>query len=37
VPPAEQPEQKIKAFLADAYDRCRRVAEMIEKAGNSDR
>ena len=37
VPPAEQPEQKIKAFLADAHDRCRRVAEMIEKAGKSDR
>ena len=32
VPPAEQPEEKMKAFLADTYDRCRRVAEMIEAA-----
>ena len=31
-PPAEQPEKNIRAFLADAYDRCRRVAEMIDRA-----
>ena len=32
VPLAEQPEKNIKAFLADTYDRCRKVAEMIEAA-----
>ena len=32
VPPAEQPEENIKAFLADAYDRCRKVSEMIDAA-----
>ena len=32
LPPAGQPEEKLKAFLADTYDRCRRVAEMIEAA-----
>ena len=30
--PADQPEEKIRAFLADTYPRCRKVAEMIEKA-----
>ena len=30
--PADQPEEKIKAFLADAYTRCRKVAEMIDSA-----
>ena len=30
--PADQPEEKIKAFLADTYPRCRKVAEMIEQA-----
>ena len=30
--PADQPEEKIRAFLADTYTRCRKVAEMIEKA-----
>ena len=32
VPLAEQPEKNIKAFLADTYDRCRKVSEMIEAA-----
>ena len=32
VPPAEQPEKNLQAFLADTYDRCRKVAEMIEAA-----
>lgn len=32
VPLAEQPEENLKAFLADTCDRCRRVAEMIESA-----
>ena len=35
VPLAEQPEQNIRAFLADTYDRCRRVAEMIDRAGKA--
>ncbi len=37
VPPAEQREENIRAFLADACDRCRKVSEMIERAGNADR
>lgn len=32
VPLVEQPEKNIKEFLADTYDRCRKVAEMIEAA-----
>lgn len=36
-PAAEQPEENLKAFLADTYDRCRRVAEMIERAGKAAR
>ena len=35
VPIGEQPEKNMKAFLADTYDRCRKVAEMIEAAGVS--
>ena len=32
VPLADQPEKNIRAFLADTYDRCRKVSEMIETA-----
>ena len=32
VSPSGQPEKNIKDFLSDAYDRCRRAAEMIETA-----
>ena len=37
VPMAEQPEKNIRDFLADAYDRCRKVAEMIGRAGKTAR
>ena len=36
-PPAEQPEKNIRAFLADAYDRCRKVSEMIDAERNAAR
>ena len=37
VPLAGQPEKNLKDFLADAYDRCLRAAEMIERAGKTAR
>ena len=37
VPFAEQPEKNLKAFLADARERCLRVSKMIERAGNAAR
>lgn len=30
LPPNQQPEEQIKAFLADAYDRCRKTTEIYQ-------